>query len=87
MINNVVADEIAEARKMMAKDHRTPVEEQKLRLLFGEADPATAEYRRQYQELGFAVVFRQGMTRDQAIGVLSSKETQRLLAEYSPYSP
>jgi len=86
MLTDTIDTEMKTMRELLRKDHKTPEDEQRLRLFFGEADSQTLDYRRRAQQAGFAFVMdHHGLTREQTIAVLESPETKRILAEsYQP---
>lgn len=51
-------------------------------LAFGVVDENTQSYRKTCCDLGFKVVFKDGMSETQAVKVLKSKATQRALAKF-----
>ena len=71
------------AQYMNAKQQATPEERQalfvELAASFGPVDSATQAFRTQCQDAGFSAVFHDGLSREEAVSVLQSKETAELL--------
>ena len=53
---------------------------QQLEIYFGKADAKTQEFRERCNDLGFSVVFSQGLSMDEQLRILGSPETTRILA-------
>ena len=69
-------------QRRQARRKVTPTVSAKFRKLaktFGTADPATQAHRDAVRKAGFAVEFHNGMTNDEALAVLRSPETRRIL--------